>query len=73
MNQQSLTKEQQEKDKERYPELFDQRWLNYNGFLYQFRPEMMFDYTPEQRKEMFDNLWTMVRRYSSMTVCRQSY
>ncbi len=59
MNQVFLTEEEQKKDKERYPELFDQRWQNYNGFLYQYRPEMMFDYTEEQRKEMFDTLWKM--------------
>lgn len=59
MNIKYLTKEQQDVDKERYPELFDQRWLNYNGFLYQFRDESMFDYTPEQRKELFDMLWNM--------------
>lgn len=61
MNQILLTKEQQDEDKLRYPELFEQRWQNYNGFLYQYRPEMMFDYTPEERKELFDTLWGMVR------------
>lgn len=59
MNQKFLTKEQQDEDKKRYPELFEQRWKNYNGFLFQFRPEMMFDYTPEERKELFDHLWGM--------------
>ena len=60
MNQVFLTEEEQTKDKLRYPELFEQRWQNYNGFLYQFRPEMMFDYTPEERVELFDKLWRMV-------------
>lgn len=60
MNQKFLTVEEQTKDKETYPELFNQRWLHYNGFLYQYRPEMMFDYTPEQRRELFDQLWSMV-------------
>jgi len=60
MNQIFMTKEQQEEDKKRYPELFDQRWQNYNGFLYQFRPEMMFDYSPFERQQLFDQLWGMV-------------
>lgn len=60
MNQIFITKEQQDEDKKRYPELFDQRWNNYNGFLYQYRPELMFDYTPEERHQMFDMLWNMV-------------
>lgn len=60
MNQVFLTKEEQEEDKKRYPELFEQRWQNYNGFLYQYRPEMMLDYTPEERQELFDMLWNMV-------------
>lgn len=60
MNQVYLTKEEQDKDKLQYPELFEQRWVNYNGFLYQFQPHMMFDHTPQQRQEMFDKLWKMV-------------
>ena len=60
MNQIFLTEEEQTKDKERYPELFEQRWQNYNGFLYQYRPELMFDSTEEERLKMFDMLWNMV-------------
>ncbi|EXJ75669.1 uncharacterized protein A1O5_00176 [Cladophialophora psammophila CBS 110553] len=59
MRQVYLTPEQQEKDKKNYPELFNERWNNYNGFLYQYRAEMMFDYTPEERKEFFEMLWNM--------------
>ena len=62
MNQKFITREEQEKDKLRYPELFEQRWQNYNGFLYQYRPEMMFDYSPEERQKLFDTLWKMVSR-----------
>lgn len=61
MNQVWLTKEEQEEDKKRFPELFEQRWVNYNGFLYQFQPEMMFDATEEEREAMFDKLWAWVR------------
>ena len=39
MNQVWLTKEEQVEDKKRYPELFNQRWDNYNGFLYQVRAD----------------------------------
>lgn len=60
MRQVFLTAEEQEKDKKNYPELFNQRWVNYNGFLYQFRADMMFDATPEERQEMFNMLWNMV-------------
>jgi len=61
MRQVSLTPEQQAKDKLNYPDVFNQRWVNYAGFLYQFRPELMFDHTPEERQEMFNMLWNMVR------------
>ena len=30
------------------------------GFLYQYRPEMMFDYSEMERTELFDTLWKMV-------------
>ncbi|KAK5063168.1 hypothetical protein LTR84_005244 [Exophiala bonariae] len=59
MRQVFLTAEEQEKDKKNYPELFNQRWVNYNGFLYQFRAEKMFDASPEERQEMFNMLWNM--------------
>lgn len=62
MNQVWLTEEEQVEDKKRYPELFEQRWQNYNGFLYQFQPELMFDATEEEREAMFDKLWAWVRR-----------
>jgi len=60
MKQVFLTPEEQAEHKKNYPELFNQRWVNYNGFLYQFRAEMMFDATPEERNEMFETLWNMV-------------
>ncbi|KAK3698779.1 hypothetical protein LTR37_016783 [Vermiconidia calcicola] len=62
MNQVFLTEEEQKKDKETYPELFNQRWQNYNGFLYQYRPEMMFEASEMDRNELFDTLWKMVGR-----------
>lgn len=63
MRQVYLTPEQQAEDKLKYKELFEQRFQNFNGFLYQFRPEKMFDYTAEERQEMFDTLWKMVGAY----------
>jgi cation diffusion facilitator CzcD-associated flavoprotein CzcO len=60
MRQVQLTPEEQAKDKLKYPELFNERWNNYNGFLYQYRPLKMFDHTPEERQALFDELWNMV-------------
>ena len=60
MNQVWLTNEEQVEDKKRYPELFNQRFENYNGFLYQIRPELMLEQTDEDREKMFDMLWRMV-------------
>jgi len=60
MRQVAITAEEQAKDKVSYPDVFNQRWVNYAGFLYQFRPELMFDHTPEERQEMFNMLWNMV-------------
>lgn len=61
MNQVWLTKEEQDKDKLDYPKLFDQRFENYNGFLYQIRPELMLEQTDQDREKMFDTLWQMVK------------
>ena len=60
MNQVYLTHDDQTKDKLDYPKLFDQRFQNYNGFLYQVRPEIMLEQTEEERIKMFDMLWKMV-------------
>lgn len=61
MNQVWLTEEEQVEDKKQYPELFERRWENYNGFLYQYRPELMKDASVGEREEMFGRLWQMVR------------
>ena len=60
MNQVFLSDEEQGEDKKNYPALFDQRFENYNGFLYQIRPEVMLEQTDENRNKMFDMLWKMV-------------
>lgn len=76
MRQIFLTPEQQENDKKNYPELFKERWNNYNGFLYQPRPELMFDQTPEERQELFEMLWNMVSsscRGSVLPYCCMSF
>lgn len=65
MRQVALTEEEQEKDKKNYPELFNQRWANFNGFLYQFRSEKWADASPEERQELFNTLWNMVSLSSS--------
>ncbi len=60
MNQVFLTEEEQVEDKKKYPELFEQRWQNYNGFLYQYRPDLMMEASEQTRTELFDRLWKMV-------------
>lgn len=60
MNQKFLTAEDNANDKPKYPEVFNKRFENYNGFLYQTRPEKMLDQTDEDRNKMFDDLWKMV-------------
>ena len=67
MRQVHLTKEEQEKHKLDYPAVFDERWNNYNGFLYQFRPTKMHEHTPEQRQALYNELWAMVR--NPFTTC----
>lgn len=51
-----------------YPEVFEQRWNNYNGFLYQYQPELMMDATEEDRLAMFDKLWKMVIRAATVVL-----
>lgn len=64
MRQVKLTPEGQMKDKRNYPAIFKERWNNFNGFLYQYRPMKMSDHTPEQRDDLFEELWQMVSSIS---------
>ncbi|BCS23912.1 flavin-containing monooxygenase [Aspergillus puulaauensis] len=43
--------------KESYPALFDGRRESFPGFDYGFTPRCTFDDTPEERKEMYEELW----------------
>lgn len=65
MRQKFLTAEQNAKDKEDFPALYNERLNNFNGFLYQFRPMKMYDHTPEERQALFEELWGLVRNLSS--------
>lgn len=62
MNQVWLTEAEQAEDKKTYPEVFQQRWVNYNGFLYQFQPALMADASESEREAMFERLWEWVGR-----------
>jgi cation diffusion facilitator CzcD-associated flavoprotein CzcO len=60
MRQSSLTAEQQEVDKEKYPEMFKERLTHYAGFMYSSRPFTTYSHTPEEREAFFEQLWQMV-------------
>jgi cation diffusion facilitator CzcD-associated flavoprotein CzcO len=60
MNQIQLSKEEQEKLRDGLPERLAERHKYYNGFLYQWRNDLTFNHTPEEREEFFWMLWKMV-------------
>lgn len=60
MNQIYLTKEEQEGFAASLPASLADRNNHYNGFLYQWRENLTFDHTPEEREEFYRMLWKMV-------------
>lgn len=60
MNQIYMTKKEQEKLRDDLAQKFEDRYIHYNGFLYQWRDNMTFDHTPEERNEFYWMLWKMV-------------
>jgi hypothetical protein len=62
MNQVFLTKEEQAKLVDQLADRFAERNNFYNGFLYQWRDNLTFDHTDEEREEFYNMLWKMVRR-----------
>lgn len=61
MNQVFMTKEEQEKIVDDLPDRFAERNNFYNGFLYQWRENLTFDHSDEERDEFYNMLWRMVR------------
>ena len=61
MNQVHMTMEEQEKLRDGLASQFADRNNHYNGFLYQWRDNLTFDHTPEERDKFYWMLWKMVR------------
>jgi cation diffusion facilitator CzcD-associated flavoprotein CzcO len=57
MAQRTITREQQEKDKSRYPQFFRDRTKTFAGFQYDFVKRNTMDDTPEQREAFYEKLW----------------
>lgn len=60
MKQRNLTLEEQQKDKETFPEMFKHRLTTAGGYTFGPRSLVHTDDTPEQRRTMFEELWEMV-------------
>ncbi|EXJ60919.1 hypothetical protein A1O7_05072 [Cladophialophora yegresii CBS 114405] len=59
MNQVFMTKEEQAKLVDALPDRFAERNNFYNGFLYQWRENLTFDHSEEERREFYEMLWKM--------------
>ncbi|GAB7363660.1 hypothetical protein MBLNU230_g4230t1 [Neophaeotheca triangularis] len=57
MRQRKLTKEEQDREKPNYPELYKYRMTTFAGFGYDFVDRNTFDDTPEERRKFFEGLW----------------
>lgn len=60
MNQVYMTKEEQKQLSAGLADRLEDRNKHYNGFLYQWRENLTFDHTPEEREELYYELWKMV-------------
>ena len=60
MNQIYMTKEEQSKLVDGLPDRFAERNNFYNGFLYQWREDLTFDHSKEEREEFYKMLWSIV-------------
>jgi hypothetical protein len=66
MNQVYMTEEEQKLMADGLAERFADRDNHYNGFLYQWRDNLTFDHSDEEREEFYRMLWKMVsRRFST--------
>ncbi|KAK3113606.1 hypothetical protein LTR53_008934 [Teratosphaeriaceae sp. CCFEE 6253] len=59
MNQVYMTKEEQKEVAAGLGARFADRNNHYNGFLYQWRENLTYDHTPEEREEFYRLLWKM--------------
>ena len=57
MRQKKLSHEEQNKNKEEYPEVYKHRLTTFAGFGYDFADKNTFDDTPEEREAFFEKLW----------------
>lgn len=57
MRQRKLTKEEQDRDKANYRELYKYRMTTFAGFGYDFADRNTFDDSPEEREAFFESLW----------------
>jgi len=57
MRQRKLSKEEQDKAKADYPELYKHRMTTFAGFSYDFAEKNTFDDTEEEREKFFEGLW----------------
>lgn len=60
MRQRKLTKEEQDRDKANYRELYKYRMTTFAGFGYDFADRNTFDDSPEEREAFFESLWEEV-------------
>lgn len=57
MRQEKLSKEEQEKRKKDYPEIYKNRMTTFAGFPYDFVERNTFDDSPEEREKFYEKLW----------------
>lgn len=57
MRQRKLTKEEQAKNKEEYPQIFKDRMQTFAGFAFDFKDRNTFDDTEEERQKFYEDLW----------------
>ena len=57
MRQKQLTEEEQNSQKDGYPDLYKRRLTTFSGFPYTFSDTNTFDDSPEQREEFFESRW----------------
>ena len=57
MRQRKLTKEEQDKAKEGYPQTFKDRMQTFAGFAFDFADKNTFDDSDEERQKFYEDLW----------------
>ena len=57
MRQKKVTKEEQNSQKDSYPDFFKHRLTTFSGFFYSFSDRNTFEDSSEQREEFFETMW----------------